>query len=89
MDLIAEWHARRQHRDLVPVWPLHRVQVADEVAGALATAGIEAHLRGLNHRATLHFFAPYVPISVMVREERAADAHRLLRDRLGSPDGER
>lgn len=82
VDLVAEWRALATHPDLVAVWPLHRVPIADDVVRALAAQGIPAHLRGVHHRSMLHFFAPYVPIMVMVPRTMAGSARRLLAERL-------
>lgn len=84
MDLVAEWRARRRCRDLVAVWPIHRVQVADLAVATLQRAGIDAHTRGRYHRTLLHFFAPFVPIELQVPAERASEAESLLRSMLGT-----
>jgi hypothetical protein len=82
VDAVAEWRARVRHADLVAVWPLHQVQLADEVARALAAERIPAHLRGLRFRSLMHFFGPEVPIAVMVPVADAERAHKLLAERL-------
>ncbi|HEY1099831.1 MAG TPA: hypothetical protein VGF99_12930, partial [Myxococcota bacterium] len=58
---------------LVAVWPLHRFALVAPTLHALDAAGITAHLRGGHLRALDHFFAPYVPIDLLVP---AADAER-------------
>jgi hypothetical protein len=45
-------------------WKL--LDVSDSLCGALEAAGIATALRGANHRALYHFFAPFIPISVLV-----------------------
>lgn len=93
MDLLAEWRARRRCRDLVAVWPVHRVQISDLAVRALRDAGIGAHTRGRYHRSLLYFFGPFVPIEIMVPAGRAAEATELLSslfggDSLSAPPGE-
>lgn len=83
MDLVSEWRARRRCRDLVAVWPVHRVQLADVAVRALQDAGIGAHTRGRYHRSLLYFFGPFVPIEIMVPAERAEEAASLMRSLLG------
>lgn len=83
MDILAEWRARRRCRELVAVWPVHRVQVADLAVRALQGAGIGAHTRGRYHRSLLYFFGPFVPIEIMVPAARAGEAADLLRNVLG------
>jgi hypothetical protein len=84
MDLVVEVHGRLR-ADLVSIWPLHRVQVADIVLDALRAAGIEAHLRGAYVRALYHFFAPYVPIEVLVPRDRADDARAAIEHLFAPP----
>jgi hypothetical protein len=79
MDVIADWRARRR-ADLVAVWPIHQVGLAEVALHLLARAGITAHLRARNHRALLHVFGPFVPIEVMVPADRAGEATAILRD---------
>jgi hypothetical protein len=81
-DAVVEWRARARRADLVTVWPLHQVQLADEVAATLAAEGIAVHLRGLRFRSLMHFFGPEVPIAVMVPVADAERAHKLLAERL-------
>jgi hypothetical protein len=78
MDLMAEWRARCQHSDLVPVWPLHRVQATDLALSALRGAGIAAHARGRYFRALFHFFAPFVAIEILVPSAHADRARDIL-----------
>jgi hypothetical protein len=82
VDAVAEWRARCRRDDLVSVWPLHQVQLADDVARALRAERIPVHLRGLRYRSLLHFFGPEVPIAVMVPMVDAERAHKLLAERL-------
>ncbi|WP_428268562.1 SecDF P1 head subdomain-containing protein [Haliangium sp.] len=86
MDLLAEWRALRGRRDLVSVWPVHRVQVLSLALDALRGAGIEAHARGAYHRSLLHFFGPFVPIELMVPAADADRARQLVHGLLGQSD---
>ena len=83
MDLVSEWRARQRCRDLVVVWPMNRVQLADLAVHALQEAGIGAYTRGRYHRGLLYFFGPFVPIDIMVPADRADEAAGLLRNMLG------
>jgi len=78
LDLYDEWRARARHGELVAVRDLHRVQQVDWALAALREAGIPAHPRGVGHRSLMHFFGPFVPISILVPRQRARDAHRVL-----------
>jgi SecY translocase len=64
MDLALELRTGRQRAVRV----LHRLEHADALAAALRSAGIEPALRGAHHRALYHFFAPFIPVSVLVPE---------------------
>jgi hypothetical protein len=57
---------------------VHRVYEVEPALAALSAAGIPAWARGVHARSTLHFFAPYFPIELMVPPERSAEAHALL-----------
>ena len=80
LDLTAEWRARRELGALTPVWPLHRVRSVDAVMRVLDDAGVRAHVRSVHQRALFHFFAPWLPMDVMVAPPDAARATALLRD---------
>jgi len=80
MDIVAEWRARSRHADLVEVWPIHHVHAAEIALEALAAADIPAHPRGAHHRALLHFFGPFVPITVHVPRDHVDSARRILAD---------
>ena len=83
MDLVAEWRARWRRDDLVPVWPMHRIQRLDLVGDALARSGIDAHARGAYLRSLLHFFGPFVPVVLMVPEAQVHEARAVIRTQLG------
>ncbi len=82
LDVGKEWRFRRSHDDLVRVWPVHRVYAVQPAQQALHAAGIPAFARGLHHRTLLQFFGPYVPIALLVPAAKAAQAERIVRDRL-------
>jgi len=79
LDVVDDWRARRR-ADLVGVWPIHQVGMAEVAAGQLARAGITTHLRNRRHRSLLHVFGPFVPIEVMVPADRASEAKAIMRD---------
>jgi hypothetical protein len=78
LDIRSEWHARRDHGDLVAVWPIHQAARLDETLSALAAANIPVHPRAANHRVLYHFFGPYLPIDLLVPRDRVAAASDLL-----------
>jgi hypothetical protein len=78
VDVVAEWRARVRHGELALVRHEHRVQAVDALVKTLHDAGVPAHTRGAAHRSLLHFFGPFVPISIYVPADRAADARRVL-----------
>lgn len=82
-DLVAEWQARKTSGPLVPVWRSHWVPDADYAQSLLAEERIPCVLRGVHHRVLTRFFAPYVPIDVLVPECRAEEA--LVHLRAGMP----
>jgi len=80
LDVVGELQARRQYGELVPVWPEHRLYAVDGAVAVLESAGIPCLARSVNHRTLWHFFAPFIPIQVLVPEGRAEEASRLLHD---------
>lgn len=78
MDIYDEWLARTRHTDLVHVYDEHKVQRIDGVIRVLHDAGVPAHARAAGHRALLHFFGPFVPVSIFVPRDRVDDAVRVL-----------
>ena len=54
------------HGPVVSIDELHRPYLLPIVMEALQDAGIPAHPRGRDHRAMGQFFAPYVPIELLV-----------------------
>jgi preprotein translocase subunit SecY len=83
MDLIAEWRMRVRHPELASAWELHRVWAVDPAVRLLAQEGIAVLPRGVNHRALMHFFAPYVPIELLVPVADSARARELLERAFG------
>lgn len=84
VDLAAEWRARAGAPELVAIRHLHQVARVEPVLQALAAASIPAHARAAAHRALLHFFGPYVPITLYVPRDRAADARAIVEQALAS-----
>ena len=81
LDVIAEAQATRQHGALVPVWPEHRLYAVESVRRALEARGIPSHARSVHQRALWHFFAPFIPVQILVPQAQATEAGRLLSDR--------
>jgi preprotein translocase subunit SecY len=78
LDLIDEVHIRGQGGNLLKVAELHDVPMAGLVKSLLAQKGLPCYLRGYYHRALLYFFGPYIEISVLVPEEKIADAREVI-----------
>jgi hypothetical protein len=76
LDLYDELRDRRA--GLVPVWPLHAPLLADIVRARLTAANIPHHLQAARLRTLLGFFGPFVPITVLVPADRAADAEHQI-----------
>lgn len=79
LDLAREWRATRGE-GFVRVADLHRVYVATLVSEKLHKAGIPFVMRGLHHRTFGQFFAPYVPMTVLVKSSHADQARELIGD---------
>jgi hypothetical protein len=82
LDVIAEARAVRQHGELVSVWPEHRLYAVGSAIDTLAGSGIPALPRSVHQRALWHFFAPFIPIQIMVPRAQAEEAARLLQEHL-------
>lgn len=80
-DLSTEWRARRAFGDVEVAWQLHRVYAVPPALRALEHAGIPARVRGLRFRQLMHFFAPYVPIEILVPRGQGIEAARILEER--------
>jgi preprotein translocase subunit SecY len=78
LDLIEEVHMRGQGGNFVRVAELHDVPMAGFVKNLLEEKGLPCYLRGYYHRALLYFFGPYIDISVLVPEEKIADAREVI-----------
>jgi hypothetical protein len=78
MDLGAEVRAIRTWGVLSCVGQTHRVYQADAMAGALADAGIPSLARTLHMRSLGHFFAPHLPVEIMVPQDRDRAARDVL-----------
>jgi SecY len=78
LDAVAESAAIRRHGPLRSVWPEHRLYAVDSAQAALERAGIPSLARSIHQRVLWHFFAPLIPIQIMVPEGRADEAGRLL-----------
>ncbi len=85
LDLGREWRFRCAHPRLAPAWPVHRVYAVQPALQALKEAGIPAFPRGLHHRTLLQLFGPHVPVTLLVPEEKAEEAARVIGERLAEP----
>jgi hypothetical protein len=80
LDVIAEARAIQQHGELVSVWPEHRLSAVAGAVAVLARSGIPAFPRSANQRALWHFFAPFIPIKIMVPRAQAEEAEMMLQE---------
>lgn len=76
LDVFDDLRARRVA--LEPAWSLHQAQHADLVAHDLESAGIPYHLASSNLRTLFAFFAPFVPIDVLVPAEHVPAARARI-----------
>ena len=67
---------------LVPVGALHRLDMVNPILDVLAREQIDATLRGAHVRALSHFFAPWIPIEILVEEAHAERARSIVRDAI-------
>jgi hypothetical protein len=71
MDVASELRAHWRHGPQHALRVVHRLEDADSLCAELQAAGIATALRGANHRALYHFFAPFIPIGVLVPQPEA------------------
>jgi hypothetical protein len=86
LDVIAEARAIQAHGELVPVWPEHRLYAVEGARDALERSGIPSLARSVHQRALWHFFAPAVPVQLMVPGARAEEASTLLHEYFQTRD---
>jgi len=84
LDLIEEMRIRRKENNLVKVAELHDVPMAGLLKSLFEQKGVPCYLRGYYHRALLYFFGPYIEISVLVPEEKIADAREVIENYLNA-----
>jgi len=77
-DLIREGRFRQMHGDLVSIGQLNRLAELPRVMATLDLASIPATAPGQGHRSIFHFFAPYVPVEIVV----PADCEESARGKL-------
>lgn len=77
-DLVGEYRGTQGSGDYVPVAELHRVYVMTFVAEKLEAEQIPFVVRGLCHRTFGQFFAPFVPMTILVRKAQATRARALI-----------
>jgi hypothetical protein len=86
LDVYDEFRASQRYGDLVAVWPEHRVYAVDRALSALESADIPALARGIHHRTLWHFYAPYIPVEIMVPQSKSEEARAILQiTMLGAP----
>jgi hypothetical protein len=83
MDLVAELRARWRRPSLAPAADVHHPQLADMVARALDSQGLDVHLRAAHLRRCLGILGAIVPITVMVEQGRIGEAREIIDALLG------
>jgi len=78
LDLREELRLRRAGGPLVALRVEARVATADAACARLALAGVPAAVRNGHLRALTHWFAPHLPMTVLVPEASAAQARDVL-----------
>ena len=77
-DLVSEWRGTQGSGEFVPAVELHRMYVMTFAADKLAAEQIPFVVRGLNHRTFGQFFAPFVPMTILVRPADVARTRSLI-----------
>jgi preprotein translocase subunit SecY len=80
LDLVEEMRIRKKEARLIKVAELHDIPIAGLVKSVLKQKGITCYLRGYYHRALLYFFGPFIEVSVLVPEDKVADAEELIKN---------
>lgn len=78
LDIVEELRVRTKGNRLIKIAELHDVPMAGLVKSLLEQKGLRCYLRGYYHRALLYFFGPYIEISILVPEEKIADAREII-----------
>jgi len=63
---------------------VQRTAEVEPITHLLATAGVETCPRSLLLRTTQQFFAPWVPVGILVPQAQAEQARRLLAERAAT-----
>jgi preprotein translocase subunit SecY len=78
LDVVDEWRMRQRSDDFVSLWEEHRVYAADMALELLERESIPTILRGVHYRTLTQFFAPYVPIHILVPTSQVEKAKRVI-----------
>jgi hypothetical protein len=78
LDLRDEWRLRRAAGAVVALRVESRVATADAACARLALAGVPSAVRNGHLRALTHWFAPHLPMTVLVPESAAPRARDVL-----------
>jgi hypothetical protein len=85
LDVVAEARATLTHGALVAVWPEHRMYAVESAQNALERVGIPSLARSAHQRVLWHFFAPFIPVQILVPEARADEARARLEAHFSAP----
>jgi hypothetical protein len=78
LDVAAEVRAILAHGRIVAVWPEHRMYAVESARRALERVGIPSLARSAHQRVLWHFFAPFIPVQILVPEAREEEARAVL-----------
>lgn len=78
LDAKDEWRARERQETLVSVWSEHRGYAVDPLCAALTRGGIPCHARAVRYHTLMRFFAPLVPVELLVPRTRVTEALAVL-----------
>lgn len=78
LDVIAESRAVQRYGELAPAWPEHRLHAVESALRVLEGAGIFGLARSVHQRALWHFFAPFIPVQILVPRAKVDEARTLL-----------
>ena len=82
-DLFDEFQVVRRVGPLVNVWELQRTAEVEPMVRAMAEQGVEAYPRAFGARSTQQFFAPWMPVCILVPKSQEAVARAFIASRVG------
>ena len=81
IDLWKEFVARQEHPDLIPVWEIYQPYAIAPTLLFLEREGILSHASMRHTRSLFQFFAPYIPVVILVPAADAVRAREMIQSR--------